>query len=243
MSSENKFGVLRKLLEVLGLSQQSTDDVVNFIVDLLAGERKGSTGDVAPEFPYHLRDHFLSPAELHFYSVMRTMINGSVTICTKVGLQDIFYVKPDDPSRYRIYTNKIDRKHVDFLLCNATTMQPLVGIELDDKTHQRKDRQERDAFVDSVFKAAGLPLVHIPVRRAYRTEDIRAQLSPYLGVSTPVTATPVEASTERSGNPICPICGSNMVLRTAKQGANAGHRFWGCSNYPACRSLLPYKSG
>lgn len=35
--------------------------------------------------------------------------------------------------------------------------------------------------------------------------------------------------------PSCPSCSAEMVLRTAKKGANAGQRFWGCSRYPACR--------
>lgn len=238
MSSENKFGMLRKLLRALGLSQQSADDVVNFIVDLLTRERKGGADEPTPEFPYHLRDHFLSAAELSFYGVLRTAIDGRATICTKVGLQDVFYVKKDDPSRYRIYTNKIDRKHVDFLLCDSKTMQPLVGIELDDKSHQRADRRERDAFVDEVFNAAGLPLVHIPVRRAYRTEDLLTQIAPYLGDSVPFVAAPAAVVTEPPNNPTCPKCGSEMILRTAKRGANAGNQFWGCFNYPACRTVL-----
>ena len=33
----------------------------------------------------------------------------------------------------------------------------------------------------------------------------------------------------------CPKCGSAMVLRKAKRGANAGKEFWGCSGYPKCR--------
>jgi restriction system protein len=33
----------------------------------------------------------------------------------------------------------------------------------------------------------------------------------------------------------CPKCGSNMVLRTSKKGANAGKQFWGCSAFPKCR--------
>jgi len=33
----------------------------------------------------------------------------------------------------------------------------------------------------------------------------------------------------------CPKCGSELVLRTAKKGANAGNQFYGCSNYPKCR--------
>jgi DNA helicase-4 len=33
----------------------------------------------------------------------------------------------------------------------------------------------------------------------------------------------------------CPKCGGRLVMRTAKQGVNAGNRFYGCSNYPECR--------
>jgi len=73
MTSENKFGMLRRLLRALGLSQQAADDVVNFIVDLLAGDSTSSSDkSKSPEFPYHLRDQFLSPAELNFFSVLRT---------------------------------------------------------------------------------------------------------------------------------------------------------------------------
>lgn len=37
---------------------------------------------------------------------------------------------------------------------------------------------------------------------------------------------------------LCPKCGSSMVMRTAKQGANAGKPFWGCSSYPQCRGIV-----
>lgn len=33
----------------------------------------------------------------------------------------------------------------------------------------------------------------------------------------------------------CPVCGSPMVRRQAKRGANAGGLFYGCSRYPACK--------
>lgn len=41
-----------------------------------------------------------------------------------------------------------------------------------------------------------------------------------------------------SETPICPECGSPMVLRTARKGPNAGHEFWGCPRYPACRGIV-----
>lgn len=35
----------------------------------------------------------------------------------------------------------------------------------------------------------------------------------------------------------CPKCGNTMVLRTARQGKNAGKQFWGCSAYPKCKMV------
>lgn len=37
----------------------------------------------------------------------------------------------------------------------------------------------------------------------------------------------------------CPLCGNQMVVRTAKRGGNTGQNFWGCKRYPACRGTLP----
>ncbi|MGA8147492.1 MAG: restriction endonuclease [Gallionellaceae bacterium] len=38
--------------------------------------------------------------------------------------------------------------------------------------------------------------------------------------------------------PSCPKCGSDMVKRSAKQGANRGKLFWGCSSYPQCHGII-----
>ena len=40
---------------------------------------------------------------------------------------------------------------------------------------------------------------------------------------------------EQAANRQCPNCGENMILRTAKRGANVGNKFWGCSAYPKCK--------
>jgi len=42
--------------------------------------------------------------------------------------------------------------------------------------------------------------------------------------------------------PACPLCGSPMVLRTAKQGKRAGQQFWSCSRFPECRGTRPYRA-
>ena len=48
----------------------------------------------------------------------------------------------------------------------------------------------------------------------------------------------VQVAASTATEPACPKCGSLMVLRTAKKGANAGGQFWGCPKYPACKGVV-----
>lgn len=47
-----------------------------------------------------------------------------------------------------------------------------------------------------------------------------------------------EAAQKVAEPPLCPKCGSQMVLRTAKRGDRAGKQFYGCSRYPHCRGIV-----
>ena len=49
-------------------------------------------------------------------------------------------------------------------------------------------------------------------------------------------ARPVAAEYEQE--PRCPACGSNMKLRIAKRGKNAGEYFLGCDRYPQCYGAM-----
>ncbi len=52
-------------------------------------------------------------------------------------------------------------------------------------------------------------------------------------------STPDAASNEEpQSDPVCPLCGKQMVLRTARRGVNEGSQFWGCSRYPKCRGIV-----
>lgn len=46
----------------------------------------------------------------------------------------------------------------------------------------------------------------------------------------------------RDTRKFCPKCERAMVLRTSRQGRDAGRQFWGCSAYPRCRFTLAVTS-
>lgn len=180
--------------------------------------------------PFRLRDDFLSSAEISFYHVLLTAAGDQFTVCPKVNLNDIFFVSRSDQNQAA--RNRISRKHVDFLLCDSRSMRPRVGIELDDSSHTREDRQTRDAFVQQVFDAAGLVLLRFPVQRAYNISEITSRLSPFFagGIAPPV----LQLTQEVTSAPLCSKCGIPLVIRNGSRG-----KFYGCSNYPKCRETVP----
>lgn len=129
------------------------------------------SGQVEGEiYPYVLNKKFLSPAELTFLHVLKQATENKPAILTKVNLGDLFYVQH---KQWQLYRAKIDRKHVDFLICHPKTYQPVLGIELDDSSHNSTKAKARDEYKDNVFKSAGLPLLRIPVQHTYNTKELQ----------------------------------------------------------------------
>lgn len=195
--------------------------------------------DTPEALPYRVRDDFLSPAEFSFYKILSSLGGTRLIIQSKVRLADVFFVAR--PNENMSYFSRIAQKHLDFLVCDSVTMKPLLGIELDDSSHKRDDRQERDDFVDRVFEVAGLPLLRLPVQREYNTREVAAKIAPLLKdkISSSTTPTQPEINKQENAVPLCPKCGIPMILRTVSQGEHKGKQFYGCRNYPRCREMKP----
>lgn len=196
--------------------------------------------------PYRKRDDFLSPAEKSFYHVLVSALSDEAVICPKIRLGDIFFVNTRENRISHI--NRISSKHVDFLICEPDSMNPIAGVELDDSSHARSNREARDEFVERAFAAAELPLIRFTAKRHYYPEELVSQIRPMLN-KAPDQPPPTSESghiriepteVDFTGEPICPKCGIKMVLRTAKSGQHRGKQFYGCPNFPKCRETFAY---
>ncbi len=120
--------------------------------------------------PYVRNERFLTPSEKKFYFLLKEHLPEEITICPKVRLADILAVD-SGVKHYMTHFNKISQKHVDFVLCDTENMEILCAVELDDSTHEQKDRQKRDKFVNRAFMAAGVDIIHVPLKSEFDDED------------------------------------------------------------------------
>lgn len=122
--------------------------------------------------PYLARGQLVTKSELKFYKSLSKAVQDDFQIFAMVRIADLLRVEKNNKHR-RKWLNKILAKHIDFVLCDPGSLKPLVCIELDDISHQRPERIERDKFVNRAFKSAQLPLLRIPTQAEYRSREIR----------------------------------------------------------------------
>ena len=134
-----------------------------------------------PKERYIKVDSLFTPAELKFYKILEEVVE-EYKIFGKVRVADIIKVDSEKArGNYLKYFNKIARKHVDFLLCDPGTLEPVAAIELDDSSHETAERAERDVFLDKAFKMAELPLLRFKVRAKYDKIEIRKRIEDATG--------------------------------------------------------------
>jgi hypothetical protein len=124
-----------------------------------------------PSLPYKRRDYLLTAAERSFYEVLRDIAGDQLHVFPKVRLLDLLY-PPKGTENRQGHMNRVMAKHVDFVLCDLQNIKPLLVIELDDSSHEREDRQERDAFVDQALEAASLPILHVTAKHTYAPKEL-----------------------------------------------------------------------
>jgi hypothetical protein len=202
------------------------------------------------EYPYQKADSLFSPAERSFLGVLERAVGGQCRVLGKIRLADIISpISGLSKSEWQKAFNRISPKHVDFGLCKKDDLSLVCAIELDDRSHKKSDRKSRDDFLENALKAASIPLIRMAARPSYNVQEVRSQigeateldLQPLGDAPRPKPAPGGEAVQPNPGR-TCPKCGSQMVLRKATSGKFAGRRFWGCSRYPECKTLLPLKA-
>lgn len=160
--------------------------------------RTAEVTETSGPLAYQLRPSLLTNAERSFYGVLLSVVAGKGTVFAKVRVSDIVTV-PSGVSNRQAQVNRVLAKHVDFAICDPSTLRVLVGIEVDDASHKRLDRQERDSFLAEVFACAKLPLIRVPVKHGYTLDEVRALVEPYLPIEERTVSVP---STEPRGGSI-----------------------------------------
>lgn len=149
-----------------------------FLIYYLSGARKG----------FYRKGQIMTEAELKFYKVLCSMLWREYDIFPQMRLASVVNI-PESTAFFWKHFKPIGAKSVDFVLCDKTSGETILVIELDDKTHLEAKRQKRDKFVDSVCNAAGVPILHYKPQFFYN----RDQLLKAINEKLPANSSPLSS--------------------------------------------------
>ena len=109
--------------------------------------------------PYR-RKYLLTKNEWLFYKRLKPLADRyGLGITAKIRLADLIEVDTEQTREFGRFFSRISSKHIDFGLVNPENMEVKFLIELDDSSHNRPDRMERDDFINKVCKKTGYVLI------------------------------------------------------------------------------------
>ncbi len=137
----------------------------------LLSKRLGKSTDI---INYQSKPSLLTPPELYAFKTLSAIIPETHYICPKPRIAD--FLTPAKQNRQTGF-NKISQKHVDFLIIESCSSRPILAIEIDDSSHNRKDRQERDLFINEALATARIPIVRFGANQQIQLGAIEHHLN------------------------------------------------------------------
>jgi very-short-patch-repair endonuclease len=146
---------------------------------LISGGDEESGDEVGKEkkmYSYRHKQFFMTRAENGFYQGLVRAVGDRYAIFAQVHLPDIVDEKVPGQD-WRAARTRINRKSIDFVLCDKEYLNPKLAIELDDASHEREERQARDAFVEEVLCMAELPLLRVHYSENIDVEELKKRIA------------------------------------------------------------------
>lgn len=139
------------------------------VINLITG-----TKPKEPEDQFRRLDLLFSAAERSFLGVLDQACGDRYRVFGKVRGADVLApAKGLNKSDWTRAFNRIKAKHLDFVICEPSTLQIKAIVELNDKSHKRKSRADRDRFLADVCAQVKLPLLFVDAKRGYTLETIK----------------------------------------------------------------------
>lgn len=133
--------------------------------------------EIIPQaYHYERRDLIMTQAENNFFKMLDEAIGDNYYVFPQVHLSSLFEHKVYGQDWWKAF-HHINRKSVDFVICDKQTVRPLAAIELDDWSHKLDKRKARDTEVERIFKGANFPLLRFGYNGPYTSKSIAESIS------------------------------------------------------------------
>ena len=149
--------------------------VIGVALMLLKARFEGGDGEQR-KYQYKKRGFFMTRAEHECYDALVSAVGSEYLIFAQVHLPTLVDNKVVGQN-WRGAFRHISEKSVDFVLCDKAYISPKLAIELDDKTHERPERRDRDREVERILQGAGMPLLRLENHGRFNPSELAQKIN------------------------------------------------------------------
>lgn len=132
----------RKKYKNKNTTNQSIEDKINF----------NSVKEIKPK-TYKKKQSLCTKYEYYFYNIIKKRISPEYIIIPQINLATIIEKISEQKFQNELYRN------IDFGIFNKNTLEPLLLIEINDKTHNQPSKIKRDIKVKNICEEAEIKLI------------------------------------------------------------------------------------
>lgn len=169
------FGLIIGLLLPIAMVALPVVVIVTIFRNIFSGNKTRHVKD-KKQYTYTPKDSLMTATEMDFYWKLNKVVDNRYFIYPQVHLSALLDHRVVGQNWKGAFYH-INAKSVDYVLCSKTTLQPIYAIELDDPSHDRIDRINRDIEVERIFSEANVPLVRFRDYKNLTDTDIAHELA------------------------------------------------------------------
>ncbi len=137
-----------------------------------------SLPDLKDESAFVLRDQLLNADEQEFFHVLQDALWDLAIVCPKTRATDVLSIV--DGAKQMNEAVRIDRKSIDFLVCDRSNFEPLLAVQIDWWCEETQSYEPRDRVLQRSLVAAKLAVVHLRSNQIPDAKTLRERLSHHL---------------------------------------------------------------
>jgi hypothetical protein len=111
-------------------------------------------------YRYYAKPYLMTTRENEFFKLLNDIFGAKWFVIPQVHLSSLLNHKVKGQNWNGAFRH-INGKSVDYVLVGKESYKIICAIELDDSTHSRADRIERDNEINRIFHEAKIPLARI----------------------------------------------------------------------------------
>ncbi len=112
------------------------------------------------QYRYYAKSYVMTSRENDCFKILNEIFSSKWFVVPQVHLSALLDYRVKGQNWNAAFRH-INGKSVDFVLIGKESYKVVCAIELDDSTHSKPDRKERDIEIERMFKGARIPLARI----------------------------------------------------------------------------------